>query len=266
MDVTIMRRALQFFCLLIGFLLFQVNIISAGEFDSGYDTGMKLKALLDKMVTEDDKKPETARLLEQWGDYIKKVKRYENFEILQAIHLLNNDYIEAILELEGCCRDLEKIRKNYSSSWLKRFKAKYGEKYLATHRQAIGLSINALGIKAEDDACVEKWETAFIRETILYEALKSYINIFGDFYRQQSEVSQALLHSRKSIADLYLIELQNGPIRALHGPTVLTPVLAVESARNNFPKIYTILKGYPEFSRPFDSTKAIKDLLDSSPF
>ena len=164
----------------------------------------------------DSDEKETKDILQKWNNYLISINRCSNTEHFQVLKSQQNDYYQAIADLEAGIRKSNQLRKDYSASWIDDLVNLFGKSYLKTNRDAILSNFMAI-IQKDYHLYKKELKSLIYTEAMLYGSYRAYFKMFIDFNKEKLNADeQKRLASRVEVADAFLAVIDDVSMTSMH--------------------------------------------------
>ncbi|MFZ1987316.1 MAG: hypothetical protein WAU91_23105 [Desulfatitalea sp.] len=219
------------------------------------------ESLFQSLIADQD--PKLKPLLAQWMDYIESASTYSNDNYIEAIHILQKEYSDLLVQYEQCLNSAKELRKNYDPAWLERFLEYFGVAYLKDKEESVHHNLGMIIGGAQENCCGTILERLLFKETVLYGAYRDYVNMFLNFYKKQPPAVRGKLESRKEAAKNFLELIDRiSVVKMTLAGGLHRRQLSELKARNVDKAIYEYFKNNPP-GCDIDPFKAIEDFRKS---
>lgn len=214
--------------------------------------------LLDEFKSESFER----EVIKKFDLYLINSTSYNNAQYLSGLNILFTHYLKTISNLSGCEKKIDEFEYAYSSEWLKAFEKKFGKKLLAKHYDALKNHIFEMGLNKSGVYCRDDIKECIYIESYFIKALRDYLSLFIKFTDTLKGPELGGINKWKSAAELFLETVHN-PIQEIMTEgniNLALCALGIQEQKEIPQDMADFFSNHPNFSKPFNYIKAIKDL------
>lgn len=203
----------------------------------------------------------TDKLMLQWAEYLKNVTSLDLEGHKEVLEKIDNDYVQAFIDLEKCHERQNAAEKRYSSAWIDSLDKAFGKKIIKENQYGINACLLALNGRNVNDECYTFSKQAVYMESLRNKAYDDFFNDFLGFISELDKHDQKLLEKKRGAALALLKLYKETPIADIQVPGVYRlSIIRKIAERETDKKLYEFLMGSQELSKPFDLLTASDDL------